>query len=280
MRKDRLALVALCALSYFLLDAPLQVTGVLPPYAGIKNFLPFTLGLFFGVYGTAGCVLGCLASALVVSPTVNALLYECFCITLTGLGMFWGWYRLAKSARISFKVRRDYGRYVLLAGVLSVLCGRPYVSLAYFITGVFIGVPVNILFSSVLYIEPVRQQTYDAKFTLTSHPEDLDTANEIIEATAETHSMNMKRTLELQSCLEEISARIFGAMPETKIYATVLYGEAISLRMTYEGRKYNPFRITADDDEIDIMSLKIIKHRAIRASFGCSGGINTVHVVV
>ena len=50
--------------------------------------------------------------------------------------------------------------------------------------------------------------------------------------------------------------------------------------MTYNGKKYNPFLTRKDEDEIDIVRLKIIKHRAIRASYRYSGEVNTVHVVV
>ena len=281
---ERLTLVFLCGVTYFLLDAPLQVTGILPPYAGIKNFLPFTLGLFFGIYGVSGCVLGCVVSSLLLHPTLYDALYECYCVSVTGLGMFTGWHYLVKSHKVTFKTLPDYGRYIMLIVLMSVLCLRVPVSASYFLFGTFVSIPVNILFSSLLHIEPVMpknyQRSYDAEFCLLFGMDSLDGANEVIETTAENYGLSMKRVLELQSCLEELIIRILNADKDAKISVTLQYGDAISAKLTYEGRKYDPFIIGKNEDEIDIMSLKIIKHRAIRASFRYSGGVNMVHVVV
>ena len=90
----------------------------------------------------------------------------------------------------------------------------------------------------------------------------------------------MKRVFEIQSCLEELSIRIFNAMPDTKIKINVIYYNAISMKLNYAGEKYNPFRINKGEDVLDIMSLKIIKHRALRASFAFYKGENKIHVVM
>lgn len=282
--REKIMLVFLCGLSYFLLDAPVQLTGVLPSFAGIKNFLPFTLGLFFGIWGVTGCITGCILSGLIVNPNVSALAYECICIALTGLGMFWCWHKLFKLQKISFKTSRDLMHYIIPLAVFSGLCFNIPVSLAYFLTGLFIGVPVNILFSSILYIDPVMPHgsrcEYDAEFCILSGAESLEEVNDIIEATSGKHGISMKRTFEVQSCFEEFSIRIFNAFPEAKISVQVIYGEAISARLTWPGSKYNPLKIQPDEDEIDVMSLKIIKHRALRASYTYSDNINKVHVVI
>ena len=282
--REKFMLVFLSAIAYFMLDVPVQMTHVLPSYSGIKNFLPFTLGLFFGAYGICGCAAGCMLSALVLKSSISAAMYECFCIVLTGYGIFWGWHSLTKSHRILFKSWKDYGKYILLVSLLSALCLKIPVSASYFITGISIGIPVNILFSSLLYIEPVLPRNYsveyDSAFILTSEPESLETANEDIESQAVNYGVNMKRIFEIQSCLEELAIRILKADNDAKISVTFQYGDAISIRLIYAGRKYNPFKIEADEDEIDIMSLKIIKHRALRASFSYFDGVNKVHVVV
>ena len=293
MRK-KLQLVLLSGLAYFVIDAPVQMTHVLPSFAGIKNFLPFTLGLFFGAYGVTGCAAGCIASAFLVNPSVPDTLRECVCIAVAGLGMFYGWHLTAKAGRISFKTWPDYGRYTALLAGLCVLAGAVYVpsgsavsvsaGFAYFITGLFIGIPVNILFSSLLYIEPVmprwKYAPYDAEFCLLPDAESLEGANEILEMSAMKHGVKMKQLLELQSCIEELSIRIQKANPDARISVSVIFGDAMSVRLHYSGEKYNPFRIDPDEDEIDIMSLKIIKHRAIRASFSYAGDENQVHAVV
>ena len=277
-------LVFLCGLAYFLMDVPVQMTGILPSFAGIKNFLPSTLGLFFGLYGVSGCIAGCILSALLVNHSVSAVMYECVCIAAVGLGMFYGWHFRNSDHRIHFKARRDYVRFTVLLAVLSGLCCDVRVSLAYFLTGLFIGVPVNILLSSLLYVEPVMPRgcsyEYDAVFCLMNGADSLDDANEMIESSALGRGITMKRVFEIQSCLEEILIRILKAVPDARVHVMLMFGDAISARMHYEGGKYNPFVIEKDEDDIDIMSLKIIKHRALRASFVYSEGINKIHVVV
>lgn len=282
--REKIMLAFLCGLSYFLLDAPVQLTGVLPSFAGIKNFLPFTLGLFFGVLGVSGCIIGCILSGLTVNPNVSALAYECFCIAITGLGMFWCWHKLFKIQRISFKTSRDLMHYIIPLTVLSGLCLNIPVSLAYFLTGLFIGVPVIILFSSILYIQPVMPHgssyDYDAEFCILSGAGSLEDVNEIIEAESGKHGISMKRTFEVQSCLEEFSIRIFSVFPKAKISVQIIYGEAISAHLSWPGCKYNPLKIQQDEDEADVISLKLIKHRALRASYSYSDNINKIHVVI
>ncbi|MBQ6981459.1 MAG: hypothetical protein IJQ15_03410 [Synergistaceae bacterium] len=292
--REKLTLTLLCALAYFVIDAPVQMTHVLPSFAGIKNFLPLTLGLFFGAYGVAGCVIGCVASAFLVNLPVPDILREIVCIVIIGLGMFHGWHHTTKSGRISFKTWPDYGRYSVLLARLCLCVWAVYITsslnagvsagLAYFLTGLFIGIPVNILFSSLLYIEPVMPRgkfpVNDADFCLLPDAESLEGANEILEMSAMKRGVKMKRVLEIQSCIEELALRIHKAHPDARISVSVTFGDAISARLHYCGEKYNPFRIDPDEDEIDIMSLKIIKHRAIRASFSNLGGENNVHVVV
>ena len=292
--REKLTLIVLCALAYFFIDAPVQMTHVLPFFAGIKNFLPTTLGLFFGIYGITGCLIGCAASALLVNLPAPDILRECVCIVITGLGMFYGWHLTSKAGRISFKTWPDYGRYMMLLAVLSICAGAVYLpsgqavsisaGLAYFLTGLFVGIPVNILFSALLHIEPVmpkgKSLSCDAEFCLLPNAESLEEANELLEMSAAKHGVKIKRILELQSCIEELAIRIQKARPDTKISVSITFGDAISARLHYGGEKYNPFHVDPSEDEIDITSLKIIKHRAIRASFSYSGGENLVHAVV
>lgn len=282
--RERMKLILVCALAYFVMDFPVQMTQILPSFAGIKNFLPFTLGLFFGAWGVMGCVIGCVLSALIVNPNMAAVLHECWCIVAAGLVMFWGWHLTAKTHRPSLKTWPDYARYIVLLVAGCVLCGKIPVSLAYFLTGLTIGIPVTILFSSLLYIEPVIPSRYtnfpDADFCLLQSAESIEGANELLEMSAIKRGVNMKRVLEIESCIEELALRIRKSHPDARISVSVIFGEAISVRLHYGGKKYNPFRIEPGEDEIDIMSLKIIKHRAIRASFSYSGGENLVHAVV
>lgn len=272
------------AVIYVLVDIPVLMTGFLPDYAGIKNSLPFIVGLFYGIYGMAGCIMGCFVSSVLMGETFVSMLWESWCITAISLSMYYGWHIFSKSHRINFKKATHYAKYLFLSVFASLLCIKPDYMFSYFLTGLLIGLPVNILFGSLLYVEPFvpsfASVKADAEFELKNVSDSLEKANDILQDTAVRKNVNMKRVFEIQSCLEELSIRIFNAMPDTKIKIDIVYYNAISMKLSYPGEKYNPFRINKGEDVLDIMSLKIIKHRALRASFIFYDGENRIHVVM
>ena len=282
--RKKIFIIILFALTYILADIPVRMTGFLPNYAGLKNSLPFILGLFYGLYGVIGCCIGSVISSLLLGTSSNEILLECWCIFVVGTCMHYGWHYQSKSHRINFKKLTHYTRYTILAGISSILCIKTDYMFSYFLTGMLIGFPVNILFGSLLYVEAIvpswYKGFYDAEFELDSTRESLEKANEILELSAETKGINLKHVFEIQSCLEELSIRIFNAIPDAKIKIKIIYYNAISMRLEYAGEKYNPFRINKNEDILDIISLKIIKHRALRASFMYSDNKNKIHVVI
>lgn len=283
-RGEKIFIIIISILVYLLMDIFVRFTEIMPYYAGIKNSLPFILGLFFGFYGVLGNCLGCLLSSLILSSPINETLSECWCIIAIGLCMFYGWHYFSKSHRIHFKNFQDYLRYFFLITVSCLLCFNFKYMISYFICGLFLGLLINILFGSLLYINPflpgwcVSQD--DAYLTLKNTAESLEKANEILSDTAELKGIKLSKIFEIQSCLEELSIRIFKAIPDTKIKIRVIYYDAISMRLNYSGEKYNPFKIYKNEDVFDIASLKIIKHRALRASFSFFGKRNKIHVVM
>lgn len=276
--------IVLVSLIYVAVDIPVLMTNFLPDYAGIKNAMPFIVGLFFGIYGAVGCCAGAVISSFLVGDTIISILWECWCLIAISCCMHYGWHYFSKTHRINFKAIRDYQLYVLLCFLGSLLCLKPDYIFSYFLTGVIIGLPVNILFGSLLYVEPFLPASceikYDAEFELDRSGESLERANEILQETAEARKITMKRIFEIQSCLEELSIRIFNAIPDAKIKVSVIYYNAISMRLAYVGEKYNPFKINKNENLLDIMSLEIIKHRALRASFFYLEKENKIHVVI
>lgn len=276
--------ILVSAAAYAFLDIPVQSTGLMPVHAGIKNFLPFTLGLFFGPSGVIGCCLGCAVSFGIVGVPFADMFTEWLCIAVTGMGMWYGWYMFIDSKRIYFREPVYSAKYMLLILVLSCVNLNLNIALSYIVMGVLIGLPVNILFGSLLGIEPVmpygQKIDPDAEFVITSEPETLEAANESVELAGEKSGAKMKQVLEIQSCIEELSIRILKANPEGKICVSVQYGYAVSVKLACRGKKANPFMISKGEDIMDIMSLNIIKHRALRASYSYTNGENLVHVVV
>ena len=283
-KQRKIFVVILSAIVYVIMDFAVESTGFLPDYSGIKNSLPFITGLFFGLYGTLGNLIGCVISSRIEGEPLSVMFQECACVFIVGLCMYYGWHLLSKSHRINFKRSRHYTRYILLTVLASALCVRPGYIVSYFITGILIGLPTNILFGSLLYVEPFVpiwcKTSNDVDLILEQGGENLEIANESLQDSAVKKGITLKRVFELQSCLEELSIRIFNTIPDAKIKVSVIYYDAISMRLDYVGKKYNPFKINKGEDVLDIMSLKIIKHRALRASFAFYKGENKVHVVM
>lgn len=282
--KLSLKIIAVSALVYAVIDLPVLATEVLPVHAGIKNFLPFTLGLFFGFSGVMGCCLGAVISFSVMGLGTGEILRECAYISLTGIGIWYGWFFFSGGNMISFTRIKNFAVYFVLVLVLSALCFNVWVSGAYFLCGLLIALPVDILFGSLLKIVPVlpggAKVKDDASFVINSNPESLNSANETIRVSGTKAGAEMKQIFEIQSCIEELSIRILNAIPDADIKVSIIFGNAVSVNMSCTGSKYNPFIIRKGDGVLEVMGLKIIKHRALRASYSYRGGENLIHAVI
>ena len=301
-KPDREALLrfGLTALLYLVLDLAIQMTGYLGfgPVVGLKNFIPATVGLFFGVYAVLGTCAGCVIGALLLSTPWQYVAAECLANLIVGVGIWLLWYRLPGAGRPGFKTRRDLRSFLLLILLLSAaaaLASLPLVGTqgavrifgAYSSMSLIVGLVVGILLSSILCVKPACPPgcflASDLEFSLSSSPESLIEVNEAVEMSAMRHKVGMKRVFELESCLEELSIRVFKALPETEIQGSVLFSDTISLRLTYSGGVYNPFHISPEEDELDILSLKLLRHRALRAAYSVhfyKDRVNYIHIVL
>lgn len=119
---------------------------------------------------------------------------------------------------------------------------------------------------------------------LTSSPQSLEQFNEQLEEYVMSQKVGpkvgRKQLFGLQNCLEELYIRICRASSNVKITINVTYDDTFSVRLTYIGKKYNPLLIGKEEDEMDIASLKVIKHRALRASYKYKYEENIVHIVI
>lgn len=290
-----LFLVLLSAAAYFVADWSVQFTGFLHfgSYIGIKNFLPVTLGMFFGPFGVSGCVLGCAATAALLHTPAREAAFECVCIAIIGMGMWFLWHRKDPSHRIRFKQTKMYLWFAFILLGLSAGCGLIGLLFAanafwqtvaaYTALGILVGLPVNILLGSLLCPEPVLPPKYRLDHDVIGSIADTagqECLNEVLEECACARGISRKRVFEVQNCIEEVSLRVRKALPNAKIQICVEYSDAISVRFTYAGAKYNPLRLGKDEDEMDVISLKLIEHRALRAFYRYAGGENHLHIVV
>ena len=115
---------------------------------------------------------------------------------------------------------------------------------------------------------------------LTSDAESLEQFNEQLEDYATSLNISRKQLFALQNCLEELYIRICKAIPDVRITIQVTYDDTFSIQLSYAQRPYNPLLIGKEEDEMDIASLKLIKHRALRASYKYKYAENLVHIVI
>lgn len=291
-----LTLLLTCA-AWFALDFPIRVTGAygFPSGIGIKCFLPFSCGVFFGPAGVAGCALGSLAAGLLARTAAVNTIAEVLCVLLAGLGSHYGWFALNRDGLVRFERWRELGLYTAMTAVLSLLCGGVTALLsgagaflptacAYLMMGVVVSIPVNILLGGIFCVRPTlpsygRTQG-EIEICLTPQEPGPDAVNEKIEEAALPLKIPMKRVFEIENCLEELYIRIRRALPDADVCGSVALGTTNSLRIRVPGEKYDPFQAGEGEDEIDLMSLKLLRHHALRASYSYAAGENRIHIVV
>lgn len=294
-RHGRLALLS--AVVYLLLDLPVQATGFLDfgSHIGIKNFLPTTLGLQFGPAGILGSWIGCIATATILGNPVREVLLECLCIPVMGLGTWFLWHLGSGTHRIHFKRPINYLKYLGLLVGLSAICGCVSLLLipggafaatliSYTALGLLVGIPVNIMANGLFCFEsvlpPPHQMQYAVSGIITADPESLMLLNEALEDFAFSKQLNQRRVFEIQNCLEELSIRILARIPDARIQIDMNYDDTLSAKLFYAGQRYNPLHIEKDEDELDIMGLNLVKHRALRAAYRYQNHANHIHVVI
>ncbi|MCR5790385.1 MAG: hypothetical protein K6G83_10915 [Lachnospiraceae bacterium] len=299
--KYSLLYAALVAVTYLLFDLSVQYTGYLrfSGIVGLKNFLPLVTGLFFGAAGVAGTAVGGLVSGLILQNDAGLILAELLCNLIMSLGFYELYHFFSKEHRIQLKKRKQILRFSAILAGLSVVCGVvgslvssasfAEVFSAYFFLGLLVGLPLCILFSSLLCIKNIIPGRYvrkpDIGFVLDASAESLGLGNEAIEDFALAKKIGMKRVFEVENCLEELYIRVIKALPETRLtteiyFSDVQVSDSVSVHVYYPGERYNPLFIGGDEEEMDLIGLNLLRHRALRASCTYIDRENRIHIVL
>lgn len=295
--KTGLACVLGAAAIYLLMDLPVQLTGFLQfgPAVGVKNCLPPILGLLLGPLGAVGCAAGSAAGALLLGTPPGTALYECLCCLIIATGTWLLWHAGSTTHRVHFKRAINFAKYAGILLALSGACGAlsfllvPGGLLAgtvagYTSMGLLVGIPMLTLFNSAMCFDsllpPGAAVKNDVEGEITSDPFTLGAINEAIDELAMDKGIGMKRVMEVQNCIEELSIRILRVQPEARIAVKLNEDDAISVALRFAGSRYNPLHMGRDEDELDVMSLKLIKHRALRAAYSYADGENRIRIVI
>ena len=300
---NRIKIVILTAMAYFLADYLVRITGFLKfsSLVGLKSFMPATFGMLFGIYGVVGELIGCTISAFLLSRALNLLFYEYVIIIIIGVGMWFSWHIGSLTHKIHFRYLRNYARFILLMLFFSFICG---VLGQYFtnysllheiviwntILSLFMGVPIMIIYSGLMSLNPILPPimekgklikiTDDIREVLTKDPNTFASFSEKIDDLALREKIDMKRTFEIQGLAEEMYLRIIELYPQAIIDVKANYDITFSVEYMFIGKKCNPFSNKSISDGIENASLKLMKHRALLASYGYIYGENTVRVVI
>lgn len=299
----RIKITVIVAIVYCLADYLVRLTGFLQfsSCVGLKSFMPATFGVLFGVYGVIGEIIGCTVSSLLFSRALNLLHYEYLIITIIGFGMWFTWHINSVTHKVHFRYIRNYTRFIILillfssiSGMLSGQFTRAYMFLDIVIwntiLSVLIGIPVMIIYSGLMSLDPILPPLVengkmihivdDIREALTKDPQSFASFNEKLEQLSERENVDMKRSFEMQGLVEEIYLRIIDMYPEAVIDVRANYDITFSVEFIYIGKRHNPFWNVRHEDEMSSAGLKLIKHRALLASYSYLYGENNVHVVI
>ena len=294
---------------YAVIDIFVQLAGFLQydSIIGLKNFLPSFAGALWGVYGAVATSIGSLAVSIILGVSVKVAVAECICNFIMGTGMWLAWHLFNASIdhNITFKTPRSYIVYTFSLGILSLVCAFIAACIlneqmfwpvfcAYFFLGLLLGLLLCIFFGSIICVETVipvwclvmpDMACIISGITEHDSPEadlSLTYCNNQIEETARYAGLPPKKIFEVQGCVEELFLRVKKARPDAVLYLTVRYGNSVSLRFAFKEKYFNPFLVQKDDDMLDAAGLKLLRHKAIRAScrYRRSDKMTHIHIVI
>lgn len=300
---NRIKIVILTAVVYFLADYLVRITGFLKfsSCVGLKSFMPATFGILFGAYGIIGQLIGCTISSFLLSRATNLLYYEYFIIAIMGLGMWFSWHIGSITHKIHFRHMLNYIRFAMLLLFFSAICGvlgQVFTNSNLFsevviwntALGMFMGVPIMIIYSGLMLLNPILPPIMEngqlikiidnIKEVLTKDPQTFASFTEKLEELSMREKIDMKRTFEIQGLAEEMYLRIIELFPEAIIDVRANYDITFSLEYIFIGKRCNPFSIIKKEDEIGDAGFKLIKHRALLAQYSYIYGENNVRVVI
>lgn len=301
IQKFRLIIISFFV--YFALDFPIRVLNLsyFEPCFGLKSFLPITLGLLLGIYGIIGEVTSVIVSFIITKTNINYLFIELIFVILPGFTIWILWNSFTKKPGLSFKHFLSYIKFILISAISFMIStiisfyvfnyNDPIrLFLWYFILTLLIGIPTLILYRGIFCIKPIIPKKNfkgeeiiikdDIDACLNNDSKSIADFNQIFEDFALSKNIGMKKIFEVQNLIEELYIRIIKAYDKINIKLTINYDITFSIEFSYEGEKHNPLRILKTEDNVDVMGIKLIKHRAITAAYDYLFGENFVHLVI
>ncbi|MCR5520876.1 MAG: hypothetical protein K6F44_03060 [Lachnospiraceae bacterium] len=294
-----LAIICMVMLAFAVLDLPVRFSKFvndMPPYLGIKNAVSPASGLMVGPWGVIGSALGAVLCGLIdQAASRTEVLFEVITITFEGLAMWLLWHLFTPNHKVRFKKIGDLLRYTLIVTGISGVSGAVSflfvpggdflpIFLTHFISSILIGIPAIIIYSGIMCQPPVIPAWYtrlhDIEDDIEATDESFLNLNDRVEELTAHLGLSKKRNFEILNTIEEVYLRIRTHEPEATVHITIDCEEALSITFEYKGEKCNPLRISAEEDLVALIGLKLIEHRAIRTSYKYTAQMNQVLIVL
>ncbi|MCR5829486.1 MAG: hypothetical protein K6F93_03940 [Lachnospiraceae bacterium] len=291
-------IIVISAAAFAVLDLPIRFSGfmVIPPYIGLKNAVAPTAGLLFGPWGVIGSLIGAVICGVLDDAAAwMQIVYEMITIVIEGMGMWLLWHAFTANHKVRFKQSIDLVRYLaiciglsLASAALSFVFGESIhflaVFMAYVMTAVLIGIPSIIIYGGIMCQFPIIPRwcvrVHDIECDVEATDESFIELNDKVEGLTTQLGLSKKRIFEILNTIEEVYLRIRNNEPEENVHITIDCEETLSIMFEYKGRKINPLQISADEDLVALIGLKLIEHRAIRTSYKYVTQTNRVIIVL
>lgn len=292
-------MICMVMLIFIVLDLPVRFSRFIPEmsvYLGIKNALAPATGLMLGPWGVIGSLLGAAFCGLIdVNASGNCIAYEFVTIIVEGLGAWLMWHAVTPDHRVRFKKFTDLLKYILIILIVSTasagasflfVAGGDFfgVLLTHMISDMLLGIPAIIIYCGIMCQDPVipswSTRTHDFEESIDATEESYISFTEKLDELSSRLGLSKRRSFEVLNTIEEVYLRIRTHEPEETVRVTIDCGDALSILFEYNGKKCNPLRISADEDLVALIGLKLIEHRAIRTSYKYASQVNKVLIVL
>lgn len=290
-------------LVYFSISFPITSLDFfyLYDYIGLKSFLAITIGLLFGPIGIIGEVLASIFTSMILRIEFQNLIMELILIIIPGITVWLFWNFKTKDPGISFKKPISFFKFIIFTIVIYLFCAylsnyivpddNPKRIFAWCVSlTLLIGIPVIILFMNIFCVKPIMpskriigEKEYfenDIVCVLTKDVKSLSVLNNLLEDYIINKRIDMKRLFEIQNLVEEVYIRIINYFDDIEIEFKSSYDVTFSAEFSYVGLRYNPLKIIKGENDIEVAGIKLIKHRALLASYEYICNENIVHVVI
>jgi hypothetical protein len=266
--------------------------GSFPLFKGIigpKNFLPVSMGMILGPFGSFGMVAGALAGGVLSKASIAAIIAESAGAVIMSGGGWLLWYARKGTGGIVLKRVRDLVRFTVISVILSCVCGfiaylyglgfiKTFAS--YLAWNLLMGIPIIMLMTSVICVNVVypswHRVIFDINILLPLETSSIAIIREKIDELCENGKLDRTRGYQMYNSIEECFSLILSEPSCRELRLVVKVSDSISIVMQYDGKVCNPLKKRVYEDTL---GRELIRNRDLRVRHRYTGKKNHLHIV-